>query len=71
MQILIKGIADPDETGLRLTPVYQWCKTQTEAIKLIRDILRKGINTVILKRVEDEAYEYLNQGGGKWDVIKT
>lgn len=52
MQILVKGIADPDDTGTRYTPVYQWCKTQTEAIKVIRDTLRQGINTIILKRVK-------------------
>lgn len=62
MQILVKGIADRDETGLRLTPVYQWCKTEAEALRAVRDTLRQGINTIVVKRIKDELYEHLNLG---------
>lgn len=48
MQILVKGIADPDGAGTRYTPVYQWCKTQTQMFKLIKQARKEGAVTVII-----------------------
>lgn len=54
MKILVRGIVEPHENKPLLTPIYQWCRTQAEMFKVIRRILKEGLDTIIINRVNDD-----------------